>query len=298
VASLLAVGVTVYAVATRAWMLALCAQLFLLPSLWLFYEQVGKGAEPRFVALVPVIALVLLSLGAVDWFKRRPEAREDLSDPLLKLATGYRWVALAMSLWWILEYIPERHHIWMLTLIGLMIFLVSGAMRNREATVASAVFSGTAMILFGLRSYDTGFVYLPNLLAVFVWMGQQRIARRQPSRYGFHEPTHSAVILLGGLALWQFVTRWIAQGAGGFYLTASWSVLALALLAGGIVLRERMYRWLGLGVLAVSLGRVVIFDVWKLETNYRVLSFLALGLVLIVLGFIYNRYQEKIRQWL
>jgi uncharacterized membrane protein len=171
-------------------------------------------------------------------------------------------------------------------------------MRNRETALASAVFSGTAMILFGTRSYDTGFVYLPNLLAVFVWLGQQRVARSQPARFGFHEPTHSAVIILAGLALWQFVTRWVAQGAGGFYLTASWSVLALALLAGGIVLRERMYRWLGLGVLAVSLGRVVIFDVWKLETNYRVLSFLALGVVLIVLGFIYNRYQEKIRQWL
>jgi len=29
-----------------------------------------------------------------------------------------------------------------------------------------------------------------------------------------------------------------------------------------------------------------------------VLSFLALGLVLVVLGFIYNKYQEKIRSWL
>ena len=90
----------------------------------------------------------------------------------------------------------------------------------------------------------------------------------------------------------------MAQSASGFYLTASWSVLALGLLATGMVLHERMYRWLGLGVLAVSLGRVVFFDIRELEPNYRVLSFLALGLVLIVLGFIYNRYQEKIRQWL
>ena len=43
---------------------------------------------------------------------------------------------------------------------------------------------------------------------------------------------------------------------------------------------------------------MVIFDVWKLETVYRILSFLALGIVLLVLGFIYNKYQEKIREWL
>jgi hypothetical protein len=59
-----------------------------------------------------------------------------------------------------------------------------------------------------------------------------------------------------------------------------------------------MYRWLGLGVLACALGRVVIFDVWKLETLYRILSFMALGVVLLVLGFIYNKYQEKIREFL
>ena len=42
----------------------------------------------------------------------------------------------------------------------------------------------------------------------------------------------------------------------------------------------------------------MIFDVWKLETLYRVLSFMALGFVLVALGFIYNKYQEKIRAWL
>jgi uncharacterized membrane protein len=65
-----------------------------------------------------------------------------------------------------------------------------------------------------------------------------------------------------------------------------------------MVLRERMYRWLGLAVLACALGRVVIFDVWKLETIYRILSFMALGIVLLVLGFVYTKYQEKIKEWL
>ena len=41
-----------------------------------------------------------------------------------------------------------------------------------------------------------------------------------------------------------------------------------------------------------------LFDVWKLETLYRILSFMALGIVLLVLGFIYNKYQEKIKEWL
>jgi len=98
--------------------------------------------------------------------------------------------------------------------------------------------------------------------------------------------------------LWRFLSVWVAEPASGFYLTAGWSALALVLFAAGIALHERMYRWLGLGILACALGRVVVFDVWQLEMIYRVLSFMALGIVLLVLGFIYNKYQEKIKEWL
>jgi len=90
----------------------------------------------------------------------------------------------------------------------------------------------------------------------------------------------------------------VLLGPGGLYLTASWSVLAFLLFGSGVVLREKMYRWAGLGLLAAALGRVIVIDVWTLDRIYRVLSFMALGIVLLVLGFIYNKYQEKIRQWL
>jgi uncharacterized membrane protein len=74
--------------------------------------------------------------------------------------------------------------------------------------------------------------------------------------------------------------------------------LALVLFVFGMASRERMYRWAGLGILACALGRIIIFDVWKLDVLGRILSFLALGVALLVLGFIYNKYQEKIKEWL
>jgi uncharacterized membrane protein len=141
-------------------------------------------------------------------------------------------------------------------------------------------------------------VYFPNLLAIIALLGQSQIARSFPDRYPLDAAIHNAVILIGGLSLWLFVSRWVQDMAGGFYLTASWSVLALGLFTAGLLLRERMYRWVGLGILACALGRVVVFDVWKLETIYRILSFMALGIVLLVLGFIYSKYQEKIKEWL
>jgi uncharacterized membrane protein len=129
-------------------------------------------------------------------------------------------------------------------------------------------------------------------------LAQRQMARRLPERYPLEPDVHSVIIIIGGLSLWLFLTRWVLEKASGFYLTASWSVFALVLFMAGMILREKMYRWLGLVILLCSLGRVVIFDVWKLDTLYRILSFMALGIVLLVLGFIYNKYQEKIREWL
>ena len=109
----------------------------------------------------------------------------------------------------------------------------------------------------------------------------------------------SVAILITGIALWTFVSRWVVLTSGArFLLTVSWAALAAFLFALGFLLRERMHRWLGLGILTCAVGRVFLSDVWKLDTIYRIFSFMALGVVLLALGFIYNKYQEKIRQWL
>jgi len=294
-----AVVVTVYAVATRAWLLAACAQLFLLPGAWLFLRQLAYDGGPKFAALAPIAALGALSLGTLFWFERKPEASQTVRNPLLAVATAYRWVALAMSLWWVLEYVARREQVWVLMAIGVLVFLFAGWRRSREALLFGATFSAMALLLFWARSFEfSGDVYLPSGLAILALLAQQRTAKRLPERYAVDSRIHAATIVLGGLTLWRFVSCWIMKHGGGFYLTVSWSVLALVLFACGVVLRERMYRWLGLGVIAAALGRVVIFDVWKQETIFRVLTFTALGIVLIVVSFIYNKYQEKIRQWL
>jgi hypothetical protein len=248
--------------------------------------------------LAPLAALSLLSGATVQWFRQRPGADKRVSEPLRQIAQVYRWTALGLSLFWIWEYIPERERIWLLSLLGLWAFVWSGLRRNREALAFSAVFTLAALVLFWMPLLELHRVYWPNLCALVALLCQRQVARRFPDRYGLEPQIHAAVILVGGISLWRFLSLWVLESASGFYLTASWSGLALVLFAVGIVLRERMYRWLGLGILGCALGRVIIFDVWKLESLYRILSLMALGVVLLVLGFIYSKYQEKIKEWL
>lgn len=296
--SLLAVTVTAYGVFTRNWPLAICGQIFLVVSAGQYVWQLLHAKPGWHFALAPIAAIGVLSFGTWFWFARKPDSKPQVREPLLQFAMVYRWVALLMSIWWVGEYIPDREQIWVFVLIGVAVFLFAGWLRSGEAMIFGAAFSACGLILLWLPSQRHLLVYAPNLLALLAFLTQQQIARRRPEHYSLHEIIHNAAIVIGCLCVWRFVSCWVVEGADKDYLTATWSALALVMFGCGIGLRERMYRWAGLSVLATALGRVVVFDVWKLKTIYRVLSFMALGIVLLVLGFFYNKYQEKIRQWL
>jgi uncharacterized membrane protein len=297
--SLLAVGITAYGVFTRAWLLALSAQMFLMVSIGQFALQLSQKKPEWFVPFAPLAALAFLSFSTVKWFERKPGGEPRVRQSLLQLALIYRWVALVMSLAWVHEYIDARERTWVLALLGVLVFLWAGRKRNSEALLFSAAFSLFGLGLFWFPMEGTPTVYWPNLLAILALLGEQRVARRFAEHYKLDERVQAATIIVGGASLWLLVFRWQCdEGAKGFYLTAGWSALALVLFIVGILLRERVYRWLGLAVLAPALGRVFIFDVWKLDTLYIVASFLALGVVLLAVGYVYNRFQEKFKEWL
>lgn len=301
--SLLAIGVTVYGALTRAWLLAAAGQLFLAVSAVQFVRQLFPGSAdyaPPFwpLALAPVATCLLLPALATRWLVRQPQLGEPVAQSVATVGLIYRAIAVLMSLQWVHAYIPSRERFWVLAVLGGLVFLWGGWRRNPSVLGFSAVYSIAGLWLYWSNWSSPQTVYGPNLLAILLLLGQQQIARRFPAEVEVQPEWHGAMMIAGGLSLWLFVSRLVLQNASGFYLTASWAVLALVIFAAGFGLRERIHRWLGLAVLAGALGRVVIFDVWKLETIYRILSFMALGIVLLILGFIYTKYQEKIREWL
>ncbi len=297
-ASVLAIALTVYATLNRFWLLALTGQFFTVVSVFEFCRQLADSEPVWYLPLVPIAGLCALSFGTIQWFARHQQAAATIREPILQVATVYRVVALAMSIWWVDKYVPARENCWALALVGVVLFAAAGWWRNQELLVFSAVYTLVATARFWIEFRGAPSVYLPNLPALLALLIQQQVAARMADRYRVPRGAHIGAIVLGGLSLWLLLTRWISESASGFYLTAGWSVLALALFVTGMMLRERIYRWLGLGILACALGRVALFDVWKLETLYRILSFMALGIVLLVLGYIYTKYQEKIKEWL
>ena len=75
-------------------------------------------------------------------------------------------------------------------------------------------------------------------------------------------------------------------------LSAFWAVLGFASLVGGLVRALKPLRLAGLGLLGLAVAKVFIVDLAKLESIWRVASFLALGLLLLAGAFAYQRIRR------
>jgi uncharacterized membrane protein len=80
---------------------------------------------------------------------------------------------------------------------------------------------------------------------------------------------------------------------GQVILSAVWSLTGLAALVYGLVRDDRRFRLGGLALLAIAVFKVFFYDLSELESIYRVLSFIALGLLLLAGAFAYQRARPR-----
>jgi uncharacterized membrane protein len=72
-----------------------------------------------------------------------------------------------------------------------------------------------------------------------------------------------------------------------------WAVFALALVLAGIARNVGPLRLVGLGLFAIVSGKVFLHDLASLDTFWRIVAFIILGLLLIAGSFVYLKYREK-----
>jgi hypothetical protein len=82
------------------------------------------------------------------------------------------------------------------------------------------------------------------------------------------------------------------------HITIAWSLFGLATFLLALVVGERSFRLAGVGLLLVSVAKIVLMDVWNLPTPDRITTFIILGLALIGVSFLYTRFSGTIRKYL
>jgi hypothetical protein len=77
-------------------------------------------------------------------------------------------------------------------------------------------------------------------------------------------------------------------------VSALWGLVGLALLYVGLTRRSRVFRLAGFALFAVSLAKLFLYDLSYLSSLARAFSFLAVGAVLLLGGFFYQRLSQQL----
>ena len=77
--------------------------------------------------------------------------------------------------------------------------------------------------------------------------------------------------------------------ARSFSYSAIWLVYGAGLMMFGFWRRSAFVRWQAMVLIALTIGKVFLLDVSALDKGYRILSFIALGVVLMGISYVYHR---------
>jgi uncharacterized membrane protein len=83
----------------------------------------------------------------------------------------------------------------------------------------------------------------------------------------------------------------LPRQAGQVLLSAFWTLTGLGAIVYGLLRDAKRLRLGGLALLTLAIAKVYTYDLAELDELSRVLSFIALGLLLLVGAFAYQRIQ-------
>jgi uncharacterized membrane protein len=185
----------------------------------------------------------------------------------------------------------------------------SGSIVHNVSAILLTVFAGLATV-FGLLLLETpilwptdvGGVFINLLLlgyalpAVLALLLSYAVAGRRPAAYA---NTIAAGALVLALAYVTFeirrlyhgpvLSRGVTTGAEQYTYSIAWLAFGVALLGIGILFNSQRARLASAVVIALTILKAFVIDMSTLTGVYRALSFMCLGLVLVAIGWLYQR---------
>jgi uncharacterized membrane protein len=187
--------------------------------------------------------------------------------------------------------------------------LRSGSIVHNVSAILLTLFAGAAA-LFGLLFFDNPVVwraviggeFINELLlgyaapAVLALLLSYAVAGQRPRAYG---NTVAAAALIFALAYVTLEIRRLYHGpvltdgatsdVEQYTYSIAWLAFGVLLLVIGILVNSQRARLASAVVIALTIGKVFLIDLSTLTGAYRALSFMGLGLVLVAIGWFYQK---------
>jgi len=145
-----------------------------------------------------------------------------------------------------------------------------------------------AVALVGLAAYVTSGLLIQSR------SGSPPGGDRRTSRLVSRLEAHGRDIMwMLGVAL---AALYLYRTQAGFMLVVGWAVEGLLATAAGFASKSQPLRFAGLGLLALALLLTLVRAFTTLDTLGRIISFLVLGIVLLLVSLAYTRYRQRVRK--
>jgi uncharacterized membrane protein len=134
---------------------------------------------------------------------------------------------------------------------------------------------------------------LPAVLAIVLAL---RTRGRRPNGYRICAAAIAVILALSYLSLevttfyhGPVLTRGPTTNAEQYTYSVVWLMFGVVLLIAGIFLRSTPARLASAAIVALTVAKVFLIDVWSITGIFRALSFIGLGLVVVGIGLLYQR---------
>jgi len=197
------------------------------------------------------------------------------------------WAAAGVAVGWLARSVREpRLHVGAAVLVAL-------------AVAQSIALQAPPTHLFATRMHPadgTGSIFIAAVaVAAVTFFALKELGRLKQFRTAAWWFAGGLVVYGSSILILDLVERISSTGLhtefqrGQTAVSAFWGLLGLALLYAGLKQRRRMLRVAGLAFFPISLAKIFLFDLPSLSSVTRALSFLAVGAVLLLGGFFYQR---------
>ncbi len=76
--------------------------------------------------------------------------------------------------------------------------------------------------------------------------------------------------------------------------TALWGIYSFIMIAVGIFKKNKIMRISAISLFGITIIKLLIFDTWNLSTGYKVIAYMLLGVILLVVSFLYQKFKVLI----
>jgi hypothetical protein len=190
----------------------------------------------------------------------------------------------------------------------------SGALCRTITVIAGLI--GTVFSFVALSRYRSSFtIFLnPNFAAAFslvagllvlAWIMKYYTKNSDPKSTAAQMPAAFviwAVVLLLTLIteqIWYFFD-YSSEGIAGraslvaqMWISIAWAIYGTILMIVGFFARSRPLRYIALALFAILLGKVFLVDTRQIESGYRIVAFLATGVTMVGISYLYQFLKKK-----